>query len=240
MDTGCGSASGTPATALFSAQSNAVICSGTKTKTVDPVGTVKWSYSGFVSHAPSGCDKASSCVGGVTTSSSVQGTAGMIAEFTYKAVGGLDWYESIIVLYKQIGSSQNLDTDTIVTTKAIRGNRIQSGWACGVMARFTHSVCGGSTPNYACDSGSYITDIVTLASSGTHYLAFYAASYDRTGGGALGADMYIKGFQLLPATCTAACNQGAVSTPTCTSVTCSSGFTNPNGLASDGHCRTGL
>ena len=237
MDTGCGSASGTPATALFSAQSNAVICSGTKTKTVDSVGTVKWSYSGYVTTGYNVCDKANSCVGGVTTSSSVQGTAGMIAEFTYKAVGGDDWYESIIVLYKQIGSSQNLDTDTIVTTKAIRGNKIQSGFC---PSSFTHSVCGGSTPNYACDSESYITDMVTLASSGTHYLAFYAASYDRTGGGALGADMYIKGFRLLPATCTAACNQGAVSTPTCTSVTCSSGFTNPNGLASDGHCRTGL
>ena len=159
----------------------------------------------------------------------------MVAEFSYMAVKVSDWYECVVVLFKQQGSSQNLDTDTIVAQKAIRGDKIGSGSNCP--SSFTHDVCGGSTAAYSCDSTGFITDVLTVASTGTHYLAFYAASYDRTGGTALGAKMVIKDFKLTPSTCSATCTAGATSAPTCTVVTCDSGFANTNSDASDG-CET--
>ena len=163
----------------------------------------------------------------------VLAVAGEVAEFTYKAVAGGDWYEAVVVLYKASqANSKNLDTDQIEAYRAIRGDQIS---ASNCPTAFQHTVCDGSTPHYVCDSDGYITDSLTVPSGGHHYLAFYAASYDRSGGTALGAKMMVKSFALLPSTCKAACNLGAVKPPqVCTAVTCTGTGKNQDGDASNG------
>ena len=48
-----------------------------------------------------------------------------------------------------------------------------------------------------------LTSVVVLQipAAGDYYLAFYAGSYDRSGGTVLGATLTVKGFRLLPKTC---------------------------------------
>ena len=56
-------------------------------------------------------------------------------------------------------------------------------------------------------------------------LAFYAGSYDRTGGTVLGARMEIKSFRLLPAGCNGdTCQPSKVApAPECTEIVCDPG-----------------
>lgn len=74
-----------------------------------------------------------------------------------------------------------------------------------------------------------------IPSDGEFYLAFYAGSYDRTGGRLLGAKMSIKGFKLLPEGCTVGCDMERVAPkPLCQTVVCDQGFSNADGFAGNG------
>ena len=72
--------------------------------------------------------------------------------------------------------------------------------------------------------------------AGNYYLAFFAGSYDKTGGGELGATMQIKAFRLLPAGCTvdSKCTARKAPPVNCTSVACVYPNKDTNGDPSDG------
>ena len=79
------------------------------------------------------------------------------------------------------------------------------------------------------------------ATAGDYYLAFYAGSYDETGGGELGASMEIKTFRLLPENCTVPCdrsNRSNLAPPNCSAVVCAYPFNDTNGDPTDG-CEDG-
>jgi hypothetical protein len=82
----------------------------------------------------------------------------------YKATGGSDWYEAAIVLYEGIPPA-NLNTN-IVDARVVRGSYISD----------------------------FKTEYFTIPADGTYFLGFFTASYDASGGGALGANMQVLAF----------------------------------------------
>ena len=82
----------------------------------------------------------------------------------YKATGGGDWYEAAIVLYEGLPPA-TINT-TIVDARVVRGASIRD----------------------------FKTESFTIAADGTYFLGFFTASYDASGGGALGANMQVIAF----------------------------------------------
>jgi hypothetical protein len=82
----------------------------------------------------------------------------------YKATGGGDWYEAAIVLYEGI-SPATINT-RIVDARVVRGSSIRD----------------------------FKTESFTIPADGTYFLGFFTASYDASGGGALGANMQVIAF----------------------------------------------
>lgn len=213
-----------PATVLFSKQSAvSASCAATLKVTAEIDGALTMKYSGSVQSVSSpDCGTANSCVAGVKTSIVVAAAKDSVAEFTYRAIRGSDWYEVVVALYKASNKAKpNLDSDTLIGVKAVRGDQITSS-QCPTSKK--HKVCGKSAEeSYSCDSKGYITDVLTIPAAGDYYLAFYPGSYDRSGGTVLGATLTVKGFRLLPKTCKPVCNINATySGATCTKVQCAS------------------
>ena len=217
----------------FSGQQSPRKCTGNIRHIISKKGT-RYINAGrsVVAKGTNSCGEANSCVGGVVTSKIEQAEEGQHAEFTYRAIGGNDWYEAVVVLYKSAdGETRNLDTDEIVGVKSVRGDKI-SRRKCPTDNN--HHDCTGALVPYECDALGFIKDYLRFKSSGKFYLAFYMGSYDRTGGSVLGARMEIKHFKKLSASCGAECNQGADAAGECTEVTCDEGQTDEDGLASNG------
>jgi hypothetical protein len=82
----------------------------------------------------------------------------------YKATGGGDWYEAAIVLYQGIPPA-TMNT-AVVDARVVRGASI----------------------------AAFKTESFVIPADGTYFLGFFTASYDRTGGGALGANMQVLAF----------------------------------------------
>jgi hypothetical protein len=124
------------------------------------------SFSGLVAQAPGGCCTAKSCVNSLITTEGFGARAGQTMTIQYRAIGGEDWYESAIVLYR--GSPPVTESTTVVDAIIVRGRS---------MSAFT-------------------SHTFTIPTAGNYYVAFYTASYDRTGDGNLGARLEINGFVL--------------------------------------------
>jgi hypothetical protein len=81
-------------------------------------------------------------------------------------MGGSDWYEAAIVLYQ--GTPPATAGTTIVDAHVVRGREI----------------------------AEYKTESFTIPADGTYFVGFYLASYDQSGGTALGANMQVTGFSV--------------------------------------------
>ena len=106
------------------------------------------------------CCTANSCLGAYLATNAVIVSKGSRIKFSYKAEKGDDWYEAAIVLFEGIPS--NLSGATIIDSILVRGD---------VIPKMQY--------------GEF-----TITKSGTYFVGFFAASYDRSGGGALGATWY--------------------------------------------------
>jgi hypothetical protein len=82
----------------------------------------------------------------------------------YKATGGGDWYEAAIVLYE--GTPPASINTNIVDARVVRGASI----------------------------AAFKTESFTIPADGRYFLGFFTASYDASGGGALGANMQVIAF----------------------------------------------
>jgi hypothetical protein len=82
----------------------------------------------------------------------------------YKATGGGDWYEAAIVLYE--GTPPATINTRIVDARVVRGASI----------------------------AAFKTESFIIPADGTYFLGFFTASYDASGGGALGANMQVIAF----------------------------------------------
>lgn len=105
-----------------------------------------------------------SCLGGYFETAQLSLPAGARITYTYKAVGGGDWYEALVVLY----NGQNTAT-------------------CGGNVVDTYAARDAQMPNFA-------TNTFIPPGAGTYWLGFFAASWDFTGGTVLGAQLDVAEF----------------------------------------------
>ena len=219
----------------FSTGPPARSCSGGATRAIGTDGLLTIAIdTSTVPKSTSSCHGGHRCVGAVVTSEVRPAKANEVAEFTYDSDQGQDWYEATAVLYKASNAHvRNLDTDKIAGVKAVRGSQISASQCPN---SFSHDVCGkASQERYTCSADGFITDILSVPESGNYYLAFYAASYDKTGGQQLSSVLKVKSFRLLPASCVAQCDLKAVAPPpTCTAATCLPGYRDVDKDASNG------
>ena len=79
----------------------------------------------------------------------------------YRAPAGVDWYEAAIILYE--GTPPATLTHVIADVRVVRGESI----------------------------ANFKTEYFEIDATGNYFVAFFAGSYDRTGGRILGATMTV-------------------------------------------------
>ena len=80
-------------------------------------------------------------------------------------MGGADWYEGAVVMYKiTVPGVKNLATDLVAAVNAIRGKEIGSGAKCP--SAFVHDTCANGTASYTCDADGFITNVLRVPSDG--------------------------------------------------------------------------
>jgi len=131
----------------------------------DSNGMMTMSFSGSVQTATSGCCTANSCVSAYLDTQYAYLQQGDTFSYTYRAIGGSDWYEAAIVLFRGTPPAR-IGESVAVEVRVVRGESI----------------------------GEFITESFQIPSAGNYFLAFFTGSYDRTGGGALGASMEVIAF----------------------------------------------
>ena len=114
------------------------------------------------------CDEFSCVFSLVETESFTATAAGQVVEIEYFATGGDDWYESALVLFRGTGPATL--TTVVEDVLVVRGDELTST----------------------------VTDTFTVPSAGDYFLGFFTGSYDRTGGGGLGAALTIEAFRFCP------------------------------------------
>ena len=120
-------------------------------------------FEGEVQASISSCTEGYSCVAGVLESTPIQVSCDSpYVEFEFKAEGGSDWYEAVVGLYL-INGSRPLDV-FLVDSQTYRGDQMTD----------------------------FVTQRFTGMGEGTYLVRFFGASYDRSGGAALGSSMQVK------------------------------------------------
>ena len=129
----------------------------------DGAGTTTIFFEGEVQASISSCTEGYSCVAGVLESTPIQVSCDSpYVEFEFKAEGGSDWYEAVVGLYL-INGSRPLDV-FLVDSQTYRGDQMTD----------------------------FVTQRFTGMGEGTYLVRFFGASYDRSGGAALGSSMQVK------------------------------------------------
>jgi len=125
-------------------------------------GMYTMSFSARCNAATGGCTTANSCLGSMLSSTPFSvSCASPKVEYTFKAVGGGDWYETVVGLYSVDASDPPVES--LVDSHVYRGDTITS----------------------------FVTKEFTGFPAGTYFLRFFGASYDYTGGRVLGAKLYV-------------------------------------------------
>jgi hypothetical protein len=116
------------------------------------------------------CCTANSCAWGYIDTEPATFTIGGKFSFNFIAVGGDDWYEVTVAVYRESDQSNPSAVPISGTVKVYRGSTT------------------GSTP--------VVDEVTVSASAGSddYFLRFFSASYDRSGFTALGARLEANSF----------------------------------------------
>jgi len=128
--------------------------------------------------------------------------AGDKIQVDYQAQGSNDDFEIAVVLYATSSSSAAIDlaNDQILDVRVSRGDRSTCDQYQSRATPVQLEDGEGNLATITCTANGSWREFLEVPSSylqGHAYFGFYAASYDATGGGALGASLTIEAVELV-------------------------------------------
>jgi hypothetical protein len=155
------------------------------------------------------CCEAKSCVQTFVRTEAVAATAGAKFCFLFSAKAGADWYDVAGGLFTEnkLGTKKAAGNDTATTDDPESGNDAPAGGGNGNatssekvrnLAEHEGNPAFGFPQEFFMYRGDATPGLVgksmEVQMDGDHFIGFFGGSYDRTGGGGLGALLSVSGF----------------------------------------------